>query len=69
VGQALLPDSSVVSLRNAIAAVSGGRRDTMIVIRADRNTPHQAVMTVLDVAAGLGFTRITFATHEAGTRP
>lgn len=69
VGQALLPDNSVVSLRNAIAAVSGGRRDTMIVIRADRNTPHQAVMTVLDVAAGLGFTRITFATHEAGTRP
>lgn len=64
IGAALLPDGSAASLRSAIDAASGGRRDTMIVIRADRNTPHQAVMTVLDVAAGLGFTRITFATHE-----
>lgn len=69
VGETPLADSSAASLSMAIDAAAKGRRDAMIVIRADRNTPHQAVMTVLDVAAGLGFTRITFATHEMIPRP
>ncbi len=49
--------------------LAGGRRDVPVVIRADRNTPHQAVMTVLDVAGSLGFTQILFATREGRAVP
>lgn len=65
----VLSESSAPSLRRAIETLSKGRRDTMIVIRADRNTPHQAVMTVLEVVSGLGITRITFATREPASQP
>ncbi len=57
------------ALRQALAAASAGRRDLPVVIRADRKTPHQTVMTVLDVAGSLGFTQILFATREARVLP
>lgn len=69
VNKTLVAESSAEALRRAIDAASEGRRDKPIVIRADRKTAHQAVMTVLDVASSLGFTRITFATREAATDP
>lgn len=64
VNATMLPESSAPSLRQTIETLSEGRRDATIVIRADRNTPHQTVMTVLGVVGGLGFTRIAFATRE-----
>lgn len=66
---AALAESTPVSLRNALGQASGDRRDAVIIIRADRQTPHQAVMTVLEVVGGLGFTRITFATNRAPGAP
>lgn len=69
VNDALLTESSAQALRNAIGAASEGRRDALIVVRADRNTPHQAVMMALDVASSLGFTRISFATRETAAKP
>jgi biopolymer transport protein ExbD len=57
-------DASVIEpLKTALTEASGGKRSIMIIIRADRNTPHQAVMTVLDAASQLGFTRVLFATQ------
>lgn len=35
-----------------------------IVISADGNTPHQAVITAMDAARQAGFSRITFATQQ-----
>jgi len=37
----------------------------LLVIRADKNAPHQAVVKVLDVAQQLGMTNVTFATKQA----
>lgn len=50
------------SLRTAIAQVAGEARDRPVVVRADARTPHQAVVTALDVLGQLGFRRISIAT-------
>ena len=41
-----------------------GTDELVVVIRADRNTPHEAVVRVMDVARKLGLVRITFATQK-----
>ena len=43
----------------------GGRKDPVIVIQADRKTPHEAVIRVMDVARRLGYTSLTFATQAS----
>jgi biopolymer transport protein ExbD len=64
VNHTVVAESSAAALRQALEAAAGGRNDLRVVIRADRKTPHQTVMTVLDVAGSLGFTQILFATRE-----
>jgi biopolymer transport protein ExbD len=49
------------TLRQALVGALGERRDLPLLIKADANTPHQAVMTALDAAGQLGITRIAFA--------
>jgi biopolymer transport protein ExbD len=39
--------------------------DTSMVLRADANTPHQAVVRAMDAASQLGMTRLSIATVEA----
>jgi biopolymer transport protein ExbD len=36
------------------------------VVTADANARHQAVVTVMDVAGQLGFSRLSIATRQAG---
>lgn len=64
-----LAENSPALLREALGRTSGDRKNAAIIIRADQQTPHQAVMTVLDVASDMGFTRITFATRRAPGGP
>lgn len=52
-------------LRDAMQQAVGSRKDPTIVIQADRRTPHEAVIRVMDVARRLGFTHLTFATQKA----
>ncbi|MGB5736094.1 MAG: biopolymer transporter ExbD [Thiohalocapsa sp.] len=54
-------DTRAESLRNAMVDAVGPRRELPILIKADANTPHQAVMTALDAAGQLGMTRVAFA--------
>ena len=49
------------TIRNALKQASQGQNDTPVVISADANTPHQAVVTVMDAARQLGLLRLTFA--------
>lgn len=49
------------TLKKALREAAGENRDPLIVIDADRDATHQAVMTVLDVARQLGYSHITFA--------
>lgn len=49
------------TLKKALAEAVDGNLDKTVVISADRNTPHQAVITALDAVSQVGLTRITFA--------
>ncbi len=52
------------ALYRALAAAGGNHTDLVTVIRADRQTPHEAVVQAMDIARRLGHTNITFATQQ-----
>lgn len=58
-----------VTVQAAIRKVLGERNSLPVVVRADANTPHQAVITALDAAAKLGLTRISIATSQDAAKP
>ena len=51
-------------LAQAMAKGAQGTDKLVVVIRADRKTPHEPVVRVMDVARKLGLVRITFATQK-----
>ena len=69
-------DTQPDTLRQALGQAIGQARsetgdrapgDLPLVLMADAKTPHQAVMTALDVASQLGLTRFSFAaSHTEG---
>ncbi|WP_367027391.1 biopolymer transporter ExbD [Methylococcus sp. ANG] len=64
-GTPLSPDSNVEALKEAMRAAAGGQQDPLVIVRADRTTQHQHVITVLDAAGQLGFGHIGFAAEVA----
>ncbi|MBK1700819.1 ABC transporter transmembrane domain-containing protein, partial [Thiococcus pfennigii] len=62
-GQAVV-DRRPATLRQALVGALGERRDLPVLIEADARTPHQAVMTAMDVASRLGLVHIQFAATE-----
>lgn len=50
------------TIRNTLQKVSGGNNTLPLTISADANAKHQDVVTAMDVAGRLGFTRISVAT-------
>jgi len=58
-----LLNASTEALRAAMQQAVGGRKDPVIVVQADRKTPHEAVVRVMDVSRRLGYTHLTFATQ------
>ncbi len=50
------------TLKRALIKAAGKSRAIPFVISADGKTPHQSVVTAIDIAAELGFARVTFAT-------
>ena len=57
-----LINSRVETIRNALQMVSGGNNGLPLTISADANAKHQDVVTAMDIAGRLGFTRISIAT-------
>lgn len=51
------------TLSNGLTKVSEGNSKIPLIITADSATPHQSVVTVLDVAGQLGFTRLSITTQ------
>jgi biopolymer transport protein ExbD len=51
-------------VENAMLLAAGGKKDPVIIIRADGKTPHEAVVRVMDAARRLGYTHLTFATQQ-----
>ncbi len=67
-GKALV-NRQLQSLKRALREAAAGETPP-IIVTADANTPHQAVITVMDAASQLGLVRLSFATRfeEAGKR-
>ena len=51
----------------ALERATGGNADTPVTLSADAMTPHQYVVTVLDVASRLGLQRVTIAAESAAS--
>ncbi len=62
-----LPDNSVTAVTAAIELLAAGDTTIPLTISADANTSHQAVVTVLDAVARVGFSRVNIATVQTGT--
>lgn len=60
----VLASKQAVSLRSAIEKASEGNRDIPFMISADGNTPHQSVVTVMDVAGQMGFQSLSISTRQ-----
>lgn len=68
-GRYFINDQEVVkndieSLQNALFKISDGQRNIPLTIRADAQSPHQAVVTAMDAAGQLGMLKITIATSR-----
>jgi biopolymer transport protein ExbD len=59
-------DQGHETLVRALRGALGERKPVPVLIQADAQTPHQAVMTAMDAAAELGLTRIAFSATRAG---
>ena len=58
-----LVNSNRTTLKRALESYKG-QDQLLLIIRADRNAKHDAVIRVLDVAQELGLSNITFATKQ-----
>lgn len=65
VNNKLLPKSDLDTLMGAIQAEANGNTALPMAINADGKTPHQAVITAMDAAGKLGFSRLSMTTVEA----
>ena len=52
-----------------VAGQGAAPGDLPLVLKADARTPHQAVMTAMDVASRLGLTRLSFAASHSQDPP
>jgi len=60
-----LVKSDAESVQAALHKVTGGNRDMPLIIRADAQTPHQAVVTAMDAAGQMGMLRMSIATSQS----
>lgn len=57
-----LINRKLATVKQALSDAARGDRARPLVIRADAQTPHQAVVTAMDAAGQLGFKRLSIAT-------
>ena len=64
INQVGLVNARLDTLVSALERVSGGDRTQPLVISADANTPHQAVVTAMDAAGQIGFSALSISTKN-----
>lgn len=64
-GKALV-NSDPATLKSALIQESSGDNSMPLVITADAVTPHQAVVTAMDIAGQLGIVHLSITTQEPG---
>lgn len=60
---------SVDTLKDALVQIAGDDRSRPVMIRADAQTAHQAVVTAMDALGQVGFTRLSIATTPSKEAP
>jgi len=60
----MLVNNQLATLMRALGDVSGGDHDQRLVITADANARHQAVVTAMDAAGQVGLTHLSIATRS-----
>lgn len=65
VNKTLVGGRGIEALGTALANAAAAGKDSVIIISADANATHQAVITVMEAARRQGLTQITFATQSA----
>jgi len=60
-----LVNNKMSSIKAALQKKSDGNLKLPVIISADGQTPHQAVIQAMDAARQLGFAKLTFATQQA----
>ncbi|WP_415901254.1 ExbD/TolR family protein [Neptuniibacter sp. QD29_5] len=66
-GKALV-NTQAKTLRRALQELAGDDREMPLVITADAKTPHQAVVTAMNVSGQLGFSKLSITTQEPGAQ-
>ena len=60
-----VPVATSATIQRALKAAAGEQKDPLILIEADLNSRHQALVLTLEALEQLGFQRISFATVTA----
>lgn len=58
-----LVNTQAETLRLALKKMAGNDRNMPLIITADANTPHQSVVTAMDVSGRLGFEKLSITTR------
>lgn len=66
VNKQAVDDRSVSAVAAALAGAAAAGKDSVVIISADANAPHQSVVTVMEAARHTGLSQITFATQPSG---
>jgi biopolymer transport protein ExbD len=64
VNNQLLVNTRIETLITALQQVAAGSENAVLVISADAQTPHQAVITAMDAARRTGIVQVSLATRE-----
>ncbi len=60
-----LVNTQLKTLKQALIKTAGNDKDMPIVLRADAQTPHQAVVRAMDAASQVGLTRLSISTLDS----
>ncbi len=67
VNNQLLVNRQLETLRSALESVAGNGAEPTLLISADAQTPHQAVITAMDAARQAGILHVSLATRNPGS--
>ncbi|AVS70915.1 biopolymer transporter ExbD [Paracidovorax avenae] len=67
VNKAAVEGKGVEAIAQALGASAQAGRDSVVIISADANAPHQAVISVMEAARRVGLSQITFATQSSAS--
>lgn len=68
VNDVVVAEISSAALRSALQQAAGDNPDPHIIISADANAKYQNIVTAMDSAQQLGYTRLTLATRQTSAK-